>query len=142
MGRGVPRRMGETHHATTSSPLQPPLGSRSPLPALPPASAERIMSRVNTLLRHAAAIVLLLTGFAFAADPTTKPAPSTAPAARPGEDWPQFLGPTRNGVYPGGDVPAWPAGGPKEAWRVDCGAGWAGPVVVDGKVLLFHRVKD
>ena len=29
------------------------------------------------------------------------------------EDWPQFLGPTRNGVYTGNDLAAkWPAGGP------------------------------
>ncbi|HEX8915749.1 MAG TPA: PQQ-binding-like beta-propeller repeat protein [Humisphaera sp.] len=59
-----------------------------------------------------------------------------------GRDWPQFLGPARNGSYAGGDIPGWPAGGPKELWKVDVGEGWAGPVVVDGKVLQFHRVKD
>jgi outer membrane protein assembly factor BamB len=56
-------------------------------------------------------------------------------------DWPQFLGPTRNGVYPGTDVAAtWPPSGPPVQWRKDVGAGFAAPVVAAGKVILFHRV--
>jgi outer membrane protein assembly factor BamB len=58
-------------------------------------------------------------------------------------DWPQFLGPTRNGVYAEKELAdAWPAGGPKVVWRHDLGSGWSGPVVAGGKVIVFHRVQD
>ena len=33
-------------------------------------------------------------------------------------DWPQYLGPTRNGVYAGPPLSEkWPAGGPRVVWR-------------------------
>jgi outer membrane protein assembly factor BamB len=55
-------------------------------------------------------------------------------------DWPQFLGPARNGVYQGPALAeTWPAAGPKVVWRKPVGAGFAGPVVVNGRVILFHR---
>ena len=55
-------------------------------------------------------------------------------------DWPQFLGPERNGVYTGPPLAdSWPAGGPKIAWRRQVGAGFAGPVVSNGRLILFHR---
>lgn len=60
-----------------------------------------------------------------------------------GRDWPQFLGPTRDGVYAGNDLAAtWPAGGPKTLWKKKVGAGWSGPVVAGGKLICFHRVAD
>mgnify|MGYP003348509618 CR=1 FL=1 len=37
-------------------------------------------------------------------------------------DWPQFLGPARNGVYPGADV-KWPS---QIAWTREIGHGFAG----------------
>ena len=56
-------------------------------------------------------------------------------------DWPQFLGPTRNGVYPGPAIAAtWPAAGPPIVWRKDAGEGFAAPVVAAGKLILFHRL--
>jgi len=56
-------------------------------------------------------------------------------------DWPQFLGPTRDGVYPGNDIAAnFPASGPPILWKKDIGAGFAAPVVASGKVIVFHRV--
>lgn len=56
-------------------------------------------------------------------------------------DWPQFLGPTRDGVYAGNDVAAsFPASGPAMVWKKDVGAGFAAPVVASGKLILFHRV--
>lgn len=56
-------------------------------------------------------------------------------------DWPQFLGPTRNGVYSGPAIAdAWPPSGPRQVWKKDVGPGFSGPVVADGKVILFHRV--
>lgn len=56
-------------------------------------------------------------------------------------DWPQVLGPTRNGVYAGPALAdAWPAGGPRVVWHKTVGPGFAGPAVAAGKVILFHRV--
>ncbi|HVL14641.1 MAG TPA: PQQ-binding-like beta-propeller repeat protein [Gemmata sp.] len=58
-------------------------------------------------------------------------------------DWPQFLGPTRDGHSAETKLNwAWPKDGPPVAWKADVGSGWAGPVVAGGKVLLFHRVGD
>jgi outer membrane protein assembly factor BamB len=58
-------------------------------------------------------------------------------------DWPQYLGPTRNGVYAGPALnEKWPAGGPRVVWKKAVGAGLSGPVIVDGKAILFHRVGD
>ena len=54
-------------------------------------------------------------------------------------DWPQFLGPTRDGVVPGASPSPWPDSGPASAWKVDVGRGFSGPVVAGGKVLLHHR---
>lgn len=57
------------------------------------------------------------------------------------EDWPQFLGPERNGVYRGPALAeAWGPQGPRVVWRKQVGAGFAGPAVVQGRVILFHRV--
>ena len=56
-------------------------------------------------------------------------------------DWPQFLGPDRNGVYSGQALATtWPAGGPRKVWQKKVGQGFAGPVVVGDKLILFHRV--
>src|SRR5689334_22628103 len=56
-------------------------------------------------------------------------------------DWPQFLGPTRNGVYTGNDLEStFPASGPPVVWKKEVGAGFAAPVVAAGKVIVFHRV--
>src|SRR5437867_1002044 len=58
-------------------------------------------------------------------------------------DWPQFLGPTRNGVYPASDLAeAWPKEGPPVLWQRTVGQGFSGPVVASGKLILFHRVDD
>jgi outer membrane protein assembly factor BamB len=58
-------------------------------------------------------------------------------------DWPQLLGPTRNGVYSGPPLlETWPSGGPRVVWRKAVGQGLSGPVVADGRVILFHRVEN
>ena len=55
-------------------------------------------------------------------------------------DWPQFLGPGRDGVYRGPSLSeAWTERGPRVVWRKDVGAGFAGPVAAQGRVILFHR---
>lgn len=59
-------------------------------------------------------------------------------------DWPQILGPTRNGVAAEGETPpvAWPAAGPKLVWEIEVGRGFAGVAVSDKTAYLFHRVAD
>ncbi len=56
-----------------------------------------------------------------------------------GEDWPQFLGPERNGSYSGPLAATWPKSGPAVLWEVDVGHGFSAPVVARGRVILFHR---
>ena len=55
-------------------------------------------------------------------------------------DWPQFLGPARDGRYTGPPLAAsWPADGPRRLWSRPVGAGFAGPAVAGDRVILFHR---
>jgi outer membrane protein assembly factor BamB len=57
------------------------------------------------------------------------------------QDWPQLLGPTRNGVYTGPPIArTLPKSGPPLVWKRDVGAGFAGPAVANGRLILFHRV--
>ena len=66
-----------------------------------------------------------------------------APSTPAGSDWPQHLGPQRDGVYPGDDVAdRWPAGGPPLVWKRELGTGYSAPVVADRKVLVYHRRGD
>lgn len=57
------------------------------------------------------------------------------------QDWPQFLGPDRNGVYRGAPLTeTWPTAGPLVVWKKPLGQGFSGPVVAQGRVIVFHRV--
>src|SRR5215831_18360977 len=57
------------------------------------------------------------------------------------DDWPQILGPTRDGVYKGAPLAAsWPAGGPKVLWRKQVGEGFAGPAIAGGRLIIHHRL--
>ena len=59
------------------------------------------------------------------------------------EDWPQFLGPERNGIYRGPAIAdTWGPAGPKVVWRTPVGQGFSGPVVAQDHVILFHRIRD
>lgn len=56
------------------------------------------------------------------------------------DEWPQFLGPERNGVFRGAPLAdTWPARGPRVVWKKAVGSGFSGPVVVQGRVIAFHR---
>lgn len=58
-----------------------------------------------------------------------------------GDDWPQWQGPQRDGVWrETGIVDTFPAGGPKVLWRTAIGAGFAGPSVAQGKVFVADRI--
>jgi len=57
-------------------------------------------------------------------------------------DWPQFRGPTRDGLSPEtGLLKKWPAGGPKELWSVDgLGVGYSSVAVVDGTIYTTGMI--
>jgi outer membrane protein assembly factor BamB len=57
------------------------------------------------------------------------------------DDWPQWLGPKRDGVWrEKGILDKFPKDGPKVKWRVDVGGGYSGPAVAGGRVFLTDRV--
>ncbi|MBI1830987.1 MAG: PQQ-binding-like beta-propeller repeat protein [Planctomycetes bacterium] len=58
------------------------------------------------------------------------------------DDWPQWLGPKRDGVWREAGIAAkFPAGGPKVRWRTPIGEGYSGPSVANGKVYVTDRVR-
>jgi outer membrane protein assembly factor BamB len=59
-------------------------------------------------------------------------------------DWPQYLGPQRDGVVHDakGLARSWPQGGPKHLWETPVGAGYGGPAVYGDSVLLLDREGD
>lgn len=58
-----------------------------------------------------------------------------------GDDWPQWLGPQRDGVWrESGIVAKFGPDGPKVRWRTPVGAGYSGPVVAQGKVIVTDRI--
>jgi outer membrane protein assembly factor BamB len=62
--------------------------------------------------------------------------------AAPGraDDWPQWMGPDREGVWrETGLVSRFPQGGPRILWRVPVEAGYSGPAVAGGRVYLTDR---
>jgi hypothetical protein len=55
-------------------------------------------------------------------------------------DWPQLLGPTRDGVI---EAPVnQKLIAPQPVWDRELGTGFAGPVVATGKVIITHRLGD
>jgi outer membrane protein assembly factor BamB len=58
-------------------------------------------------------------------------------------DWPQWLGPQRDGVWrETGIVRHFKAGGPQVRWRQTISSGYAGPAVADGRVFVTDRVAE
>lgn len=73
----------------------------------------------------AAAVVLVAIGIA------------TQPLSR-AADWPQFLGPQRNGISAEtGLLQQWPAAGLSEVWRVAGGVGMSGMAIREGKLVTL-----
>ncbi len=79
-------------------------------------------STIKSKLLHAAlAALTALTGAAAAAD------------------WPQFRGPSLDGISAETDLlPSWPASGPKELWRVPLGEGYSGISVVGDRAYTLY----
>jgi outer membrane protein assembly factor BamB len=58
----------------------------------------------------------------------------------PAADWPQWMGPNRDDVWPeAGVVRTFPQGGPKVLWRVPIRGGYSGPAVAGGRVYVTDR---
>jgi len=68
---------------------------------------------------------------------------AAAVETRAGE-WPQILGPDRNGIAAADEAlaDAWPLAGPPVLWQRPVGSGCAGVAVAEGRAVLFHRVKE
>lgn len=65
-----------------------------------------------------------------------------APVRLAAADWPQFLGPARNGISEEtGLLETWPAGGPEILWRAEGGVGMSA-VVVSGNLACTLVQKD
>jgi outer membrane protein assembly factor BamB len=57
-------------------------------------------------------------------------------------DWPQWMGPTRDGVWAEtGVVDKFPAGGLKKLWSAPLGGGYSGPAVANGKVYVMDYLR-
>lgn len=73
------------------------------------------------------ALVCLLTML-----PLAQPTPVLA------DDWPQWFGPQRDGVWrEEGLIDAFPAAGTNVRWRMPVGGGYAGPAVAGGRVFVM-----
>jgi outer membrane protein assembly factor BamB len=59
------------------------------------------------------------------------------------DDWPQWLGPKRDGVWrEKGILDKFPKDGPKVRWRAEVGAGYSGPAVVGGRVFVTSFIPN
>lgn len=57
-----------------------------------------------------------------------------------GQDWPQFRGSERDGIYPGDvRIEPFPPAGPELVWDRPVGAGFSAPVVSRERLVIFHR---
>jgi outer membrane protein assembly factor BamB len=57
------------------------------------------------------------------------------------DDWPQWLGPKRDGVWrETGLLDRFPKDGPKVLWKIPIGGGYTGPAVVGDRVYVMDRV--
>src|SRR5207248_973345 len=64
---------------------------------------------------------------------------TACPAAR-ADDWPQWMGPQRDGVWrETGILNKFPSGGPRVLWRQPIGPGYSGPAVQGGRVYVMDR---
>jgi outer membrane protein assembly factor BamB len=86
-----------------------------------------------------ACVLLALAASSAVCLPAAEPLPPDL-ATRPGEDWPDFLGPRRNScsAEQGLDFD-WPAAGPPLVWETLLGTGYAAPTVSRGRLFHFDR---
>ena len=59
------------------------------------------------------------------------------------DDWEQWMGPSRDGVYrESGVIDSIPESGLEVKWRLPINGGYAGPAVADGKVFVFDYLRS
>ena len=95
-------------------------------------TADMYLCRIRTLTKGA--------GFN---DEKTLPSPYRTEPPAMAADWPQFLGPTADGVSTEtGLIDAFPKGGLKPLFAKRIGTGYAAPSIRDGKAVVFHRAAN
>ena len=66
-----------------------------------------------------------------------------ATAVATAADWPQWMGPQRDGVWrETGLLKTFPQGGPRKVWSVPIDHGYAGPAVANGLLVVMDRVAE
>lgn len=67
----------------------------------------------------------------------------TADDAAASRDWPQFRGPSRDGISAEtGLLGRWPEGGPREVWRRPIGEGYSGIAAVGDRIFTMYAQGD
>ncbi len=90
---------------------------------------------INQSIRFAALFILSIATFA-----TTSVIASKNVS---GDDWTQWLGMNRNGVWnETGTLSKFPSGGPKVLWRAEIAGGYAGPSVSEGRVFVADFLRS
>ncbi len=91
-------------------------------------------------------LAFLLLIFCAVAGPygcTNTPAVDEPPETGPSGDWPQWRGPSRDGVSASsGLLASWGRGEPRQIWRREIGVGFASIAVADGAVFTLHGDGD
>src|SRR5712671_7464436 len=96
----------------------------------------KLVSKVRTDALHRAWSVVAAFGLVFL--PT-----ATAAGNQADEDWPQCLGPHRNGTSEEtGLLDQWPTNGLPVVWEKRIGTGYSAPSVRGDRLVLHHRVGD
>jgi outer membrane protein assembly factor BamB len=63
------------------------------------------------------------------------------PASALADDWPQWFGPKRDGVWrEDGILDKFPSDGPKQLWKTSIGSGYTGPAVAGDFVYVMDRI--
>lgn len=63
------------------------------------------------------------------------------PTGASADDWPQWLGPRRDGIWrETGIIDRFPPSGPRVLWRTQIGGGYSGPSVAAGRVYVMDRI--
>ena len=137
VGGRVPHLRSEISNLRSQPPKPPP----RPSPGVPGEGERRAVRAVAIVLP------LLLLGAAPAAQPnpdaTFHAAPMPLPAGAVTSDWPHLLGPTYDYRSPETKLAqTFGDKGPPLVWEMNKGSGYAGPVVAQGRLVLFHRVGD
>jgi outer membrane protein assembly factor BamB len=94
-------------------------------------------------LRLLLCFVIFLPQFCWSFNPKTTGLKSKQ-ATSSSSDWPQWLGPNRNGISAEiGLLKSWPATGPKILWRIRLGEGYSGVSIFQGRAYtLFSQGED